>query len=117
MKFVLLIVETAESKRHLRTDRTAHRRRLEEWMTVQGEAGRLLGGEAFEGEDAATTVRRDGDEVTVTGGPFNRGGETVGGFVLVDAADRDEAVELAKTWPTGETIEVRQVWAASWRST
>lgn len=113
MKFVLLIVETAESKRHLRSDRTAHRRRLEEWMTVQGEAGRLLGGEAFEGEDAATTVRRDGDEIRVTGGPFNRGGETVGGYVLVDAADQDEAVELAKTWPTGETIEIRQVWAAS----
>jgi hypothetical protein len=113
VKFVLLIVETPESKRHLEYDRTDHRRRLEGWMTEQGQAGKLLGGEAFESCESATTIRRQAGAAVVTGGPFNHGSETVGGYVLLDATDHDEAVEIAKSWPTGETIEVRQVWATS----
>jgi hypothetical protein len=31
----------------------------------------------------------------------------------VEVADRDEAVALAKSLPTGETIEVRPIWVAS----
>jgi hypothetical protein len=38
--------------------------------------------------------------------------ETLGGYLLVEVADRDEAVDLARSWPTGETIEVRPLWSA-----
>ncbi len=84
-------------------------------MAEQARAGKLLGGEAFETETIGpVTVRRAGaGEVTVAEGPFAGAAETLGGFLLVDVADREEAVELAKSWPTEETIEIRPIWVAS----
>ncbi len=115
MKFALVVVETEDSRRHVREHRSDHRARIEAWMAEQGGAGKLVGGEAFEtGAIGPVTVRRaGGGEVTVTEGPFAGAAETPGGFLLVDVADRDEAVELAKSWPTEETIEVRPIWVAS----
>ncbi len=83
-------------------------------MTEQGRAGKLVSGEAFETDETRpVTVRFDSDgSATVTEEPFVEGSETLGGFVVVEVADRDEAVELAKSWPTGETIEVRPIWSA-----
>lgn len=49
----------------------------------------------------------------LTDSPVTDGSETLGGYVIVEVADRAEAVELAKTWPTGETIEVRPIWTPS----
>jgi hypothetical protein len=34
-------------------------------------------------------------------------------LVLVEVADRDKAVELAKSWPTPETIDLRPIWSPS----
>ena len=51
--------------------------------------------------------------VTVSEGPFGGGSETLGGYILVEVASRDEAIELAKSWPTEETIEIRPIWSAS----
>ena len=114
MRFALVTLETEESRRHVREDRDEHNARLAAWMTRQAEAGKLIAGEAFETEHTGpVTVRRGGHAVTVTEGPFADGSETLGGYVIVDVADRAEAVELAKTWPTGETIEVRPIWTPS----
>lgn len=81
MKFALIILETEESRRHIRAHRDEHRARLAEWMTRQAEAGRLIAGEAFETEQAApVTIRRGGDgTVTVTESPATGGSETLGG--------------------------------------
>ena len=49
----------------------------------------------------------------VTNGPFGDIKETLGGFVIVNAEDVDEAVEFAKGCPVlqgeGNTVEVRKV--------
>jgi hypothetical protein len=115
VRFVLVTLETEESRRHVREHRDEHNARLAEWMTRQAEAGKLIAGEAFETEHTGpVTIRRDGDgTVTVTESPFTDGSETLGGYVIVDVADRAEAVDLAKTWPTGETVEVRPIWTPS----
>ena len=80
-------------------------------MAEQDRAGKLVGGEAFETEQMGpVTVRRDSTgAVTGTEEPVAGASETLVGFLLVEVVDRDEAVELAKTWPTAETIEVRPV--------
>ena len=52
-------------------------------------------------------------EANVAEGPFAGESETLGGYLLVEVADRDAAVGLARSWPTAETIEVRPVWSAS----
>ena len=112
MKFALVVIETEESRRGVREHRDQHRARIQAWMAEQAQAGTLIGGEAFETETVGpVTVRRDaGGAATVTEGPFAGARETLGGYLLVDVANRDEAVELAKSWPTGETIEVRPIW-------
>ena len=115
LKFALVTIETEQSRRNILEDRAKHRMSIEAWMAEQARAGKLLGGEAFETEKMGpVTVRRDSSgAVSVAEEPFAGENETLGGFILVDVANRDEAVELAKSWPTGETIEVRPVWAAS----
>ena len=105
MKFALVTIETEQSKRSIVEDRAKHRESIEAWMSQQAQAGKLLGGEAFETEKMGP--------VTVTEEPCAGESETLGGFILADVADRDEAVELARSWPTGETIEVRPVWVTS----
>jgi hypothetical protein len=55
-------------------------------------------------------VRSNGGKPTVIDGPFAETKEQVGGFHLIDAADRDEAVSIASRIPTlrvGGTVEVR----------
>lgn len=115
MKFALVILETDDSRRHIQEDRADQRARIEAWMGQQAQAGKLVGGEAFETEAMGpVTVRHNrAGEVAVTEGPYGGERETLGGYMLVEAADRDEAVEIARSWPTEETIEVRPIWAAS----
>nr|WP_281260740.1 YciI family protein [Murinocardiopsis flavida] len=105
-------MESPASRRSIREDRERHRKRIEGWMRDQAEAGTLVGGEAFETESVGpVTVRSDAaGRTTVTEGPFAPGEETLGGFVLVEVADRAEAIRAAESWPTGETIEVRPIW-------
>ncbi|HRI20315.1 MAG TPA: YciI family protein [Panacibacter sp.] len=53
-----------------------------------------------------------GSNKMVTDGPYAEGKEIVGGFFIVNAADYNEAVELAKGCPdfeTGGSVQVRQV--------
>jgi len=115
LKFALVTIETERSRRNILEDRAKHRKSIEAWMAEQARAGKLVGGEPFETEKMGpVTVRHDDSgAVTVAEEPFAGESETLGGFLLVDVADREEAVELAKSWPSGETIEVRPVWVAS----
>lgn len=56
-------------------------------------------------------LRRHGDGVRVTDGPFTEAKEVVGGYYSVSADDYDAAVELARSCPHLDfgSIEVRQV--------
>lgn len=60
------------------------------------DAGAWVFGAGLTSPDSATVVRRDGDEVLLTDGPYVEGKEHVGGLTIVDAADLDEALEWAQ---------------------
>ena len=68
-------------------------------------AGALLAGDGLQAE--ATIVRRGG----VTDGPFVEAKELVGGYWIIQAKDREEAVAWASRCPLGpeDFIEVRQM--------
>ncbi len=72
------------------------------------ERGRYVAGEALHGGDARLVVR-PGEPPVVTDGPFAATKEVVGGFYLVDCADRDEAIELAKQVPPSPGLAVEVV--------
>ena len=62
--------------------------------------------------ETATCVRVAGGRTLMTDGPFADTKEVLGGFVVVEAANLDEAVELAARIPVtrhGGAVEVRPV--------
>ncbi|TXR99680.1 hypothetical protein EAO73_27265 [Streptomyces sp. col6] len=111
MKFALVIFETHESRSRIQADRAAYRKEYEGWIGGIAAAGKLVGGEALETEHTApATVRTAADGTpTVTDGPAHAGEETLGGWFIIDVADRQEALELAKSLPTPETVEIRPI--------
>ena len=70
----------------------------------------VIDGEQLQPVETATTVRvRDG-ETLLTDGPFVDAKEHLGGFLLIEAADLDAALELAARIPAarmGVAVEVR----------
>ncbi|GGK45034.1 YciI family protein [Nocardia camponoti] len=111
MKFALVIFETPESCRQIQADRAAYRAQYESWIGGLAAAGKLVGGDALETDHTApATVRTYPDgSTTVTDTPAHPSDETLGGWFIVDVADRAEAIALAQTLPTPETVEVRPV--------
>ncbi|RKE05975.1 YciI family protein [Catellatospora citrea] len=60
----------------------------------------VLGGNELTEASVATTLRADpGGRITATDGPFLETKEALGGYYLVEAADLDEVVRLARLLP------------------
>jgi len=74
-------------------------------------AGVLLGLDGLTPPPKAARVRFAGGKTKVTDGPFAEAKELVGGYWMIQAKSREEAVEWAKRAPMldGDIIEVRQV--------
>lgn len=112
MKYVLLFVGTREdSERYERmspTDAAAGMGGAMEWFERYGREGKILGGEQLQGPSTVTTVKSKDGKRVVTDGPFIESKEVIGGFAVVQVADRDEALEMARTWPAGPV----EVWPA-----
>jgi hypothetical protein len=71
----------------------------------------LRGGNALQPTSTATSIRRVASGgFTVTDGPFAESKEALGGFYLIEAADLDEAVAVAKQVPARfGGVEIRPV--------
>jgi hypothetical protein len=61
--------------------------------------------------ESTTVVRRGGDDFLITDGPYAETKEHLAGFWIINAANRDEALEWAKLAAAAEQrpIEVRQL--------
>ncbi|HKA15891.1 MAG TPA: YciI family protein [Myxococcota bacterium] len=79
------------------------------WRKSLAEAGVLRGALRLAPSATATSVRRDGDEVLFTDGPFAETKEILAGFILLDCADLDAALAWAGRCPISRigTVEVR----------
>ena len=75
------------------------------------ESGHSIAAEALQPVHTATTVRVRNGQVSVTDGPFAETKEQLAGFYLIDAADLNEAIQLAAKIPPARvgSIEVRPV--------
>ncbi|MCF0095891.1 YciI family protein [Micromonospora sp. NPDC049114] len=72
---------------------------IHKWVAENDSRGRRLTGNVLAPTSAATMVRvRDG-ELLVSEGPFAETTEVIVGFDLLDCADLDEAIEVARTHP------------------
>ncbi len=73
--------------------------------------GVLVSAEALQSVHNATTVRVRNGNLSVTDGPFAETKETLGGFFLIEAADLNDAIQIATKWPSARlgSIEVRPI--------
>jgi hypothetical protein len=74
-------------------------------------AAAIKGGNALQSVATGTTIRGDGaGSVTVTDGPFVETKEALAGYYLIEAADLDEAIAIAKKVPAPfGGVEVRPI--------
>lgn len=108
MKYALLIygdekVWEARDENELRQNHERHAR----YMELLRSRNAMAGGEELTRSATATTVR-NGEAGSVTDGPYAETAEQLGGFYLIEAADLDEAIELAKQLPE-PIVEIRPV--------
>jgi len=85
---------------------------MPKWIALFERMGeRYLSGVELEDPAQAKTVRvRDGETI-VTDGPYAETRELVGGLVLVECADLDEAIQLAESVPlvSRGSVEIRPI--------
>lgn len=74
-------------------------------------SGELVSGDGLAPPSTAKTVRARDGVVATTDGPFAEAKEQFGGYVMVDVASEERALEIAASWPgLGNTaLEVRAV--------
>jgi len=111
MKYVLLFGDTKERQRQWDSMPEAQRQAayvpVTNWFAKYG--SKITGGYELQPERTATTVKFNNGKAVITDGPFIEGKESIGGYAEVEVADLDEAIEMAKGWPTGGLVEVRPV--------
>jgi hypothetical protein len=71
--------------------------------------GQLIGASPLHPVVTATTVRVRGGKVSTTDGPFAETKEQLGGYLLIDVRDLNDAVRIASKFPAAQygSIEVR----------
>jgi hypothetical protein len=115
MKYVLMFASRPESVQAL--DEARGKALYDEifaWFEEQGRAGRIANpGAELQPVTTATTVRAESGRPVVVDGPFAETKEVLGGFTVIDVADLDAAIAVARTWPglqlEGEAVEVRPI--------
>lgn len=104
MKYLLLAYGNEEKFNRLSRDEMSA---LIEQCTAYDEefrsTGQVLGGGSLSWD--AKSLRLEGGKLSVTDGPYLETKEVVGGLVILEAADWDEAVRLASLHPAARMGE------------
>jgi hypothetical protein len=82
---------------------------IEEWLDELNGRGAWLHGDQLRPPKEARTVRVRSGGVLITDGPFVETKEQMAGYDIIEAADIDEAIEVASRHPVARfgMIEVR----------
>src|SRR5262245_5386463 len=119
MKFMLMIMTNEQAEAalappdldHIIAGHVAFSRELHA-------AGKWVGSARLRFSEEATTIRLLGDTPLAIDGPFAESKEVLGGFYLIEAESKREAIEWAKKLPLREVgaVEVRPArTGAQWR--
>ena len=112
MKYLCLIYD--EEKKLQSMTRSEMDALMQEYFAFTDEiqkSGNLLDGNDLQPVHNATTVRVRGGKVSTTDGPFAETKEQLGGYYLIEAADLNEAIQIAARIPSAKlgSVEVRPV--------
>jgi hypothetical protein len=75
------------------------------------QSGHFLAAQALQSVQTATTLRVRNGKISITDGPFAETNEQLGGFILIDARDLNDAIQVASKIPLARfgSIEVRPI--------
>jgi hypothetical protein len=109
MKYMLLIYGNEQAL--TQTEREACYRDSTQLARRLDQTGHYLASNPLQSVATATSVRVRNGKRVVTDGPFAETREQLGGYFLVEAADKDEAIDIAGRIPGAHigTVEVRPV--------
>jgi len=111
MKFLCIICAEKVMEQMTEADAARHYEEYREFTEAIRASGHLVDCNRLLPPATATTLRvRDG-RVSTTDGPFAETREVFGGYYLIDARDRQTALEIAARIPGARKgcVEVRQV--------
>jgi hypothetical protein len=86
---------------------------MDAFIQEVAKAGVLVMTDGLKGSDLGVRVRKQGDKITVTDGPFTESKEIVGGFAIFDCKTREEMIEWTKRFiaVAGDGVsEVREMY-------
>jgi hypothetical protein len=110
MKYVLLLTRGAWQEDGSEDERAEVFGGIMEWFGRHGADGTIVEANQLQPPQTATTVVLDHGSSTLVDRPLLEAKEAIGGYAIVDVADLDAALALAKTFPAPDgKVEVRPV--------
>lgn len=114
MKFLCLVYQEEKEEGNVPKDVIAQAKK-DYWTFAEDikRTGHYIGSHGLQHTDKATTVRVRNGKLSTTDGPFAETKEQLGGYFLIEAKDRNEAIQIAGRIPSAKwgSIEVRPVWS------
>ncbi len=111
MKFICLgYIEDGKWERMSASEQNAMIEECFAYDDVLRKNGHFAGGEALQSAKSAATLRWQNGKVTVTDGPYAETKEQLGGILILEANDRDHAIQLMSKHPglrLGGPFEIR----------
>ena len=111
MKYLLLIYfDESWEKRPLSERQQIYKGQMDLAQELT-QRGQYLGGNPLQPTSSATSVRVRQGKRLLTDGPFAETSEHLGGYMLIDVPNLDEAIAIAAKGPVAQvgTVEVRPV--------
>lgn len=112
MKYLCMVFY--DEKKHTALSEQEHQALTDEALNydnVMRKGGHHVTSGALEPVHAATTLRMRDGKLSITDGPFAETKEQIGGFIVIEASDLNEAIQVASRIPPARLggIEVRPI--------
>jgi hypothetical protein len=107
MQYMLMLIRSDEEWEAL-SEEERDMPGIMQWWGELAQRGMVVGGQQLQPSRTATTISWEEGRPIVTDGPFIESKETIAGYGVLEVADLDEAIAIAKTWPArGHKVEIR----------
>ena len=110
MKYMLMLTRGEWQETGSEEDKQKVYAEIMEWWGRLTAEGKLGEGHQLQPPHTATTVVLDGGQSTLLDRPLLEAKEAIGGYGILEAANLDEAIAIARTFPMPDgKVEVRPV--------